>query len=211
MDFKKWLTPKRLIGLLVVIVIMVFLIKPFLPLAPVPQVSPDNTVTPPILTPQGVSVRPPIKNVIVQKVGAKTTELGTANEDDVDIQEQLDRDRQQQKLTKDLKNKLEQTNLELEQEKALSEITKLKKENMDGFNEPSGDGQSSLPEIKIEYIGGGSATKEAILSIGTTIYQVKEKSSLTDNIQVVSISDSSVTVHFSAPQDLTKTIEFKPE
>jgi len=27
----------------------------------------------------------------------------------------------------------------------------------------------------------------------------------------VSISDSSVTLHFSAPQDLTKTIDYKPE
>ena len=134
-----------------------------------------------------------------------------ANQDDSEIQQQLDRDRQQQKITKDLKNKLEQTNLELEQEKAVSEINKLKKENIGAFNEPSENGQSNLPDIKVEYIGGDKVKKEAILSIGSTSYQVKPNSSLTDKIQVVSISDSSVTLHFSAPQDLTKTIDYKPE
>ena len=68
-----------------------------------------------------------------------------------------------------------------------------------------------LPEIKVDYIGGDNVKKEAILSIGGTSYQVKEKSNPTDNIQVVSISDSSVTLHFSAPQELTKTIDYKPE
>jgi hypothetical protein len=134
-----------------------------------------------------------------------------ANQDDSEIQQQLDRDRQQQKITKDLKNKLEQTNLELEQEKAVSEINKLKKENIGAFNEPSENGQSNLPDIKVEYIGGDKVKKDAILSIGSTSYQVKPNSSLTDKIQVVSISDSSVTLHFSAPQDLTKTIDYKPE
>jgi hypothetical protein len=133
------------------------------------------------------------------------------NKEDVAIQEQLDRDRRQQKRTKDLKIKLEQTNLELEQEKSLAEINKLKKENMDPFNDPPVDGQNNFPEIKVSYIGGDSVKKEAILSIGGASYQVKEKSNPIANIQVVSISDSSVTLHFSAPQDLTKTIDYKPE
>ena len=90
----------------------------------------------------------------------------TANEDDAVIQKQLDRDRRQQKQTKDLKTKLEQTNLELEQEKALAELNKLKKENRGAFNGPTVDGQNELPEIKVEYIGGDSVKKEAILSIG---------------------------------------------
>ena len=101
--------------------------------------------------------------------------------------------------------------MELEQEKAVAEINKLKKENIGAFNEPSENGQNNLPDIKVEYIGGDNVKKEAILSIGSTSYQVKPNSSLTDNIQVVSISDSSVTLHFSAPQDLTKTIDYKPE
>ena len=131
--------------------------------------------------------------------------------EDTAIQEQLDRDRRQQKQTKDLKIKLEQTNLELEQEKAIAEINKLKKENTGAFNEPTADGQNNLPEIKVDYIGGNGVKKEAILSIGGASYQVKEKSSPTANIQVVSISDSSVTLHFSAPEEMTKTIDYKPE
>ena len=136
---------------------------------------------------------------------------GTSKEEDTAIQEQLDRDRRQQKQTKDLKIKLEQTNLELEQEKALAQINKFKKENMEAFNEPATDAQNNLPEIKIDYIGGDSVKKEAILSIGGASYQVKEKSAPLANIQVVSISDSSVTLHFSAPEELTKTIDYKPE
>jgi len=132
-------------------------------------------------------------------------------EDVAAIQEQLDRDRRQQKQTKDLKTQLEQTNLELEQEKALSEINKLKKENAGAFNEPAIDGQKNMPEIKVDYIGGSSIKKEAILSIGNASYQVKEKSNPTGNIQVVSISDSGVTLHFSSPEELTKTIDYKPE
>ena len=136
---------------------------------------------------------------------------GISKEEDTAIQEQLDRDRKQQKQTKDLKIKLEQTNLELEQEKAIAEINKLKKENTGAFNEPTADGQNNLPEIKVDYIGGNGVKKEAILSIGGASYQVKEKSSPTANIQVVSISDSSVTLHFSAPEEMTKTIDYKPE
>ncbi len=135
----------------------------------------------------------------------------TEQEDDAAIQEQLDRDRRQQKQTKDLRIKLEQTNLELEQEKALAQINKLKKENMETFDEPAVEGPKNLPEIKVDYIGGSSVQKEAILSIGGTSYQVKPKSNPTADIQVVSISDSSVTLHFGAPQDLTKTIDYKPE
>jgi hypothetical protein len=134
-----------------------------------------------------------------------------SKEEEAAIQEQFDRDRKQQKQTKDLKIKLEQTNLELEQEKALADINKLKKENVGAFNEPATGGQNNLPEIKVDYIGGDSTKKEAILSINGASYQVKEKSSPTADIQVLSISNSSVTLHFSAPEELTKTIDYKPE
>jgi len=138
-------------------------------------------------------------------------EIGISKNEDEDMQEQFDRDRQQQKQTKELRIKLEQINLELEQEKALAEIYKLKNENSGGYKETAIGVQKDIPDIKIEFIGGDNVKKEAILSIAGTNYQVTEKSSLMDNIRVVSISDSSVTLHFSAPQELTKTFEFKPE
>ena len=131
--------------------------------------------------------------------------------DDAAIQEQLDRDRRQQRQTKELKNKLEQTNLELEQEKALAEINKLKKENQGSFNEPSSDGQTNVPDIKVNYIGGNDVKKQAIITIGNNSYQVKEKSSPIDNVQVISITNSNVTVHFGAPLNTDKTVEYTPE
>jgi len=127
------------------------------------------------------------------------------------IQEQLDRDRSQQKQTKDLKIKLEQAHLVLEQEKALVEIDKLKKENAGAFTEPVVDGQNNFPEIRVAYIGGDSVKKEAIISIGGASFQVKEKSRPVASIQVMSISDSGVTLHFTAPEELTKTFDYKPD
>jgi len=84
-------------------------------------------------------------------------------------------------------------------------------ENGGLFKEPSIDGQNNFPEVKVEYIAGNDVKKEAIIAIAGTSFQIKEKSSPMDNIQVVSISDTSVTLHFSAPQEVTKTIDFKPE
>jgi len=145
------------------------------------------------------------------KQSAPVLPVEQAPSDDNAIQTLLDRDREEQKQTKYLKTKLEQTDLELQQEKALAEINKLRMENMGTFKEPSTDGQNGLPEVKVQYIGGDSVKKEAILSIAGTSFQVKEKASPTDNIQVVAISDSSVTLHFNVPQEMTKTFDYKPE
>jgi len=207
MDFKNM--PLRLIVpiLLLGFLLIGLLIWKFSP--PAPSTPPDevalNMKAPPT---DGV----PLKAVTPQGTApVDEQETGLIEQDDAAIQAQLDRDRQQQKQTKYLRMQLEQTNLELEQEKALAQINKLKMEDRGAFNEPTLDGQKNLPEIKVEYIGGDALKKEAILSIAGLSFQVKEKSNPTDNIQVVSISDSSVTLHFSAPQDLTKTIDYKPE
>jgi len=152
---------------------------------------------------QEIALKPIVPNVQVLSVLDK--------ENDAAIQKQLDRDREEQKQTKYLRTKLEQTNLELEEEKDLAEINKLKIENRGAFKEPTIDGQDNLPEVKVDYIGGDSLKKEAIITISGSSYQVREKSSPQDNIKVMSISDTGVTLHFSAPQDLTKTIEYKPE
>ena len=129
--------------------------------------------------------------------------------DDAAIQRQLDRDREEQKQTKYLKTKLEQTQLEYEQQKAIAEINKLKMADTQGFKVPDTDDTKSIPDIKVEYIGGDSTRKEAILSIAGASYPVKEKTKPTDSIQVMSISDTSVTVHIMSPQDITKTIDYK--
>jgi hypothetical protein len=208
MDFKKPSLKSILLVLIPGVLLISFLAWEFFPKT-------DSSVTatvetlPPVV--KGAPLKAPSMPTAALPQMSSQPASGTGKEEDTAIQEQLDRDRKQQKQTKDLKIKLEQTNLELEQEKALAEINKLKKENTGAFNEPTTDGQNNFPEIKVDYIGGNSIKKEAILSIGGASYQVKEKSSPTANIQIVSISDSSVTLHFSAPEELTKTIDYKPE
>ena len=156
-------------------------------------------------SPDNIEAVSPVKNTVKEPV------IQTPTPEDLVIQEELNHDRQAQKQTRYLKTKLEQSNLELEEEKTLSLINKLKLENIGALKEPFLDGPKELPQIKVEYIGGDSLKKEAILAIGGTNYQVKERSTPTDQIQVVSITDSSVTLHFSAPKEMNKTIAFKPE
>jgi len=128
-----------------------------------------------------------------------------------EMKEQIESDRLQQKKIKTLKLQLEQTNLQLEQEKSLSEISKLEKENTGVVNVSNGQGQGKYPDIKVIYIGGTAESKEAILSINGNNYSVKEKNKPVKNVQVLSITDTNVTVHFNLPQDLMTTIEYKPE
>ena len=128
-----------------------------------------------------------------------------------EMKEQMDNDRLQQKKIKILKLQLEQTNLQLEQEKALFEISKLEKENTSVVNVSNGQGQDKYPDVKVIYIGGTVEGKEAILSINGNNYSVKEKNKPVKNMEVVSITDTAVTVHFNLPQDLMTTIEYKPE
>ena len=128
-----------------------------------------------------------------------------------EMKEQIESDRLQQKKIKTLKLQLEQTNLQLEQEKSLSEISKLEKENTGVVNVSNGQGQGKYPDIKVIYIGGTAESKEAILSINGNNYSVKEKNRPVKNVQVLSITDTAVVVHFNLPQDVTTTIEYKPE
>ena len=155
--------------------------------------------------PENIELPAPVKPI------DRAIPTDTLSVEDLAIEKQLDRDRQEQQQTKYLKTRLEQTNLELEQEKAIAQINRLKSENGGTFDEAGIEGQKNLPDIKIEYIGGDNKKKEAIIAIAGINYQVTERSCPTNNVQVVSISDSGVTFHFSAPQELTKTIDYKPE
>ena len=212
MDFKRLSQNKLFLPALAVLFVIVLLVgKSFIKTASTSQENPEAVNSSPVLLSKDTLVKPAIQKESSEKDFSKNSISDASNEDDAAIQDQLDRDRQAQKQTKYLKTKLEQTNLKLEQEKALAEINKLKIDNMGAFKDPTEESQKNFPEIKVEYIGGNDVKKEAIVSIAGTNYQVKAKSNPTDNIQVVSISDSSVTLHFSAPQDLTKTIDYKPE
>jgi hypothetical protein len=212
MEFRNFFSKAIVIPSLIAVLVIGVVLWKFMGRADSSTPESDETLSSPPIEPlRDIPVKPVVPVLPVEVQLARDPDVDRSNDNDAAIEQQLDRDREEQKQTKNLKIKLEQTDLELEQEKALAEINKLKMENTGLFKEPSADGQKDLPEIKVEYIGGDSVQKEAIVSIAGLSYQVKEKSSPTDNIQVLAISDSSVTLHFSSPQELTKTIDYKPE
>ena len=127
-----------------------------------------------------------------------------------EMKEQMDNDRLQQKKIKTLKLELEQTNLQLEKDKALSEIDKLERGNMGVVND-SDDQQGKYPDVKVVYIGGSVEKKQAILAINGTNYWVSENNEPVKNMKIVSITGSTVTVHFNQPQALNAVVEYKPE
>ena len=173
----------------------------YLPMAP----GVYKTVIPVVESNHGLSVRSIIKSKLDNEI------TGEDPQSIKDMKEQMDNDRLQQKKIKILKLQLEQTNLQLEQEKALSEISKLEKENAGVVNVATDQGQDKYPDVKVIYIGGTAEKKEAILSINGNDYSVKEKNKPVKNVEVLSITDTGVFLHFILPQDLKLNIEYKPE
>jgi hypothetical protein len=212
MDFKKLnLRSVILMGAAALILFGTFLIRVFshgsMPEG-VPQsiTTSDSKMLIPAIEPhQGLPVRPTHHRRQINELTQEDTQSMK------EMKEQMDTDRLQQKKIKILKLQLEQTNLQLEQEKALSEISKLEKENTSVVNVSNDGGQDKYPDVKVIYIGGTADNRQAILSINGNNYSVKEKNKPVKNVDVVSISDAAVKLHFNHPQDLTETIEFKPE
>ncbi len=128
-----------------------------------------------------------------------------------EMKDQMDKDRNQQRQIKMLKMQLEQINLQLDNEKALTEINKLKKENAGYVKDSNSQAGTGFPSVRIIYIGGTDIEKEAILSIDGTSYSVKDKDRPVSNVEILSVMDKSVRVHFSAPQELTTVINYVQE
>jgi hypothetical protein len=150
----------------------------------------------------------------VMPVPITTAKIAAPDEEDGAVQkemrEQMDKDRNQQRQIKMLKMQLEQVDLQLENEKALTEINKLKKENA-GYVKDSGlQAGNDFPSIRIIYIGGADE-KAAILSIDGTSYSVKAKDKPVANVEVLNITDKGVKVHFNVPRELTTVINYVQE
>ena len=128
-----------------------------------------------------------------------------------EMKDQMDKDRNQQRQIKMLKMQLEQINLQLDNEKALTEINKLKKENAGYVKDSNSQAGIGFPSVRIIYIGGTDIGKEAILSIDGTSYSVKEKDRPVSNVEVLSVTGKSVKVRFSAPHELTTVINYVQE
>ena len=58
------------------------------------------------------------------------------------------------------------------------------------------------------YIGGTYVDHEAILSIDGTSYAVKEKDKPVTGVEVVSVIDKGIKVHFTKPQEATSFINY---
>jgi sRNA-binding carbon storage regulator CsrA len=125
-----------------------------------------------------------------------------------EFKEQMDADRNQQRQIKILKMELEQVHLQLENEKAKAEINKLKKEDAAYVKDSNVQDSSGFPRIKVVYIGGTETQKEAILAIDGTSYSVKENDKPIEHAEILGITNNSVKVHFSAPQELTTVIKY---
>ena len=125
----------------------------------------------------------------------------TMNDNDAILKkmtEQMEKDREQQRRIKNLKMQREETDLELEEQKALSELNKFKKDSIGSVNRENSVDDSNM-DIKIVYLGGVEAQKEAILSINGTNYSVKNKDRPLKNIEVLSIANNDVTIRFLTP------------
>jgi len=137
------------------------------------------------------------------------------NDEDEAVQKemkgQMDRDRNQQRQIKMLKMQLEQVNLQLDNEKALTEINKLKKENAGYVKDPSPQAGMDFPSVRVIYIGGTDTDKEAILSIDGASYSVKAKDKPVANMEVLGVTNQGVKVHFCAPRELTTVINYVQE
>jgi hypothetical protein len=148
-------------------------------------------------------------------VGQRLNTMSLSEDEDEVVQRemkgQMDKDRNQQRQIKMLKMQLEQINLQLDNEKALTEINKLKKENAGYVKDSNLQAGAGFPSIRIIYIGGTDIGKEAILSIDGTSYSVKEKDRPVSNVEVLSVTGKSVKVHFSAPHELTTVINYVQE
>ncbi|MDE2028168.1 MAG: hypothetical protein KGK03_05030 [Candidatus Omnitrophica bacterium] len=73
------------------------------------------------------------------------------------MKEEMSMDRQQLRRIRVLKMKREETDLELEEQKALSELNKLKMDNL-ALDNGANPADSSNVNIRIEYLGGAANT-----------------------------------------------------
>ena len=128
-----------------------------------------------------------------------------------EMKEQMERYRKQQRQIKMLKMQFEQINLQLENEKAQTEINKLKRENAGYVKDSGSQEETGFPVIKIIYIGGDAIEKEAIVSIDGTSYSVKPKDRPVSNVEILGISDMGIEIHFSTPHELTTMINYVQE
>ena len=115
---------------------------------------------------QELALTEPPQHPVLRTTLTSGVEVVSEDEDEAvqrEMKDQLDKDRNQQRQIKMLKMQLEQINLQLDNEKALTEINKLKKENAGYVKDSNLQADAGFPNIRIIYIGGTDIGKEAII------------------------------------------------
>ncbi len=125
-----------------------------------------------------------------------------------EVKEQMDKERTQMKNMKLLYMELDQIKLQYEKEKTLSEIKKLRKENIDVTGEMGVSDDKTL-EVRVLFIGSSDKQKEAIISINGANYTVKEKEKPVANLEILSISNTGIDVQITGKETIIKTIVYR--
>ena len=204
MEFKRINTRAMVLISIAVFLILMTIVSNFKSKS---TIVPDNQI-------QELALPEPPQHPVLRTTLTSGVEVVSEDEDEAvqrEMKGQMDKDRNQQRQIKMLKMQLEQINLQLDNEKALTEINKLKKENAGYVKDSNLQAGVGFPSIRIIYIGGTDIGKEAILSIDGTSYSVKEKDRPVSNVEVLSVTGKSVKVHFSAPHELTTVINYVQE
>lgn len=143
------------------------------------------------------------------KSQASGTPLNETDEDDAldlkALRQQMNKQRDIQQQIKLHNLELEQTKVQLEQEKALAEMNQLRKANLGIVKDPNGDGMLSLPDTKVIFLSASEKGKEAILSINGGNYTVKEGDRPLNNVLVKLIDNKGVTILVNGEKEIVLT------
>jgi hypothetical protein len=144
--------------------------------------------------------------------GLKTTQdpLDVAEEsgDALDIKvlrDQMSKERDIQQQIKLRSLELERAKLQLEQEKALTEMHQLRKANQGVVRDANGEGTTVMPDIKAVFIGVGEKTAEAIININGANFTVKPGDNPQENVLVTAINAKSIVVVVNGTKELALT------
>ena len=124
--------------------------------------------------------------------------------------QEMEKDRDQQRVLKDLRLKKEEIDLKLEEQKAMAELNKIRTESDDPINEGKTANDFNI-DIKVVYVGGTETSKTAILYVNGMNYFVRERDRLLKNIEVLTITNNDVTVRFMNQEAKEIIYPFKPE
>ena len=150
----------------------------------------------------------PVGNTSLKAEESVKAEPEPEDEDTLDLKamrDQMNKERGIQQQIKLHSLELEQTKVQLEQEKALAEMNQLRKANLGIVRDPNGNGTLSLPDTKVVFLSASEKAKEAILTINGSNYTVKEGDKPLENLVVKAITEKGVTIVVNGDKEILLT------